>query len=176
MDVDFTTLTDVKAYIVSGFNRETSAVTMSRVYDVPAGTGLVVKGPAGIHEVPQIPSASIYNNLLRGSTVERNLSATAGGYVNYVLGKIGDEVGFCLVPAEGMTLAAGRSYLAIPGETAASRSALNLCFDDEEEATGVSDVERQENGVSTVYDLQGRRVEQPRSGLYIRGGKKVIIK
>ena len=176
MDVDFTTLTDVKAYIVSGFNRETSAVTMSRVYDVPAGTGLVVKGPAGIHEVPQIPSASIYNNLLRGSTVARNLSATAGGYVNYVLGKIGDEVGFCLVPAEGMTLAAGRSYLAIPGETAASRSALKLRFDDEEEATGVSDVERQENGASTVYDLQGRRVEQPRSGLYIRGGKKVIIK
>ena len=75
-----------------------------------------------------------------------------------------------------MTLTAGRAYLTMPGETAASRSALNLRFDDEEEATGVSDVERQENGVSTVYDLQGRRVEQPRSGLYIRGGKKVIIK
>jgi hypothetical protein len=129
-----------------------------------------------MHEVPQSPSASIYSNLLRGSTIDRNLSATAGGYVNYVLGKIGDEVCFCLVPAEGMTLAAGRAYLTMPGETAASRSALNLRFDDEEEATGVSDVERQENGVSTVYDLQGRRVEQPRSGLYIRGGKKVIIK
>ena len=176
VDVDFTTLPDLKAYIASGFNRETSAVTMTRVYDVPAGTGLVVKGPAGMHEVPQSPSASIYSNLLRGSTIDRNLSATAGGYVNYVLGKIGDEVGFCLVPAEGMTLAAGRAYLTMPGETAASRSALNLRFDDEEEATGVSDVERQENGVSTVYDLQGRRVEQPRSGLYIRGGKKVIIK
>lgn len=176
VDVDFTTLTDVKAYIGSGFNRETGALTMTRVYDVPAGTGLLVKGPAGMHEVPQSPSASIYSNLLRGSTVERNLSATAGGYVNYVLGKIGDEVGFCLVPAEGMTLAAGRAYLTIPGETAASRSALKLRFDDEEEATGVSDVERQENGASTVYDLQGRRVEQPRSGLYIRGGKKVIIK
>ena len=176
VDVDFTTLTDVKAYIASGFNRETGALTMTRVYDVPAGTGLLVKGAAGNYEVPQSPSASIYSNLLRGSTVERNLSASAGGYVNYVLGKIGDEVGFCLVPAEGMTLAAGRSYLAISGETAASRSALKLRFDDEEEATGVSDVERQENGVSTVYDLQGRRVEQPRSGLYIRGGKKVIIK
>ena len=176
VDVDFTTLTDVEAYIASGFNRKTGALTMTRVYDVPAGTGLMVKGPAGIHEVPQSPSASIYSNMLRGSTIDRNLSATVGSYVNYVLGSIGDEVGFCLVPAEGMTLAAGHAYLTIPGETAASRSALNLCFDDEEEATGVSDVERQENGVSTVYDLQGRRVEQPRSGLYIRGGKKVIIK
>ena len=176
VDVDFTTLTDVKAYIASGFNRETGVVTMTRVYDVPAGTGLLVKGAAGNYEVPQSPSASIYSNLLRGSTIDRNLVTTSGGYVNYVLGKIGDEVGFCLVPAEGMTLTAGRAYLTMPGETAASRSALNLRFDDEEEATGVSDVERQENGVSTVYDLQGRRVEQPRSGLYIRGGKKVIIK
>ena len=29
---------------------------------------------------------------------------------------------------------------------------------------------------STVYDLQGRRVEYPQPGLYIRNGKKVIIK
>jgi len=26
------------------------------------------------------------------------------------------------------------------------------------------------------YDLQGRRVSQPRRGVYIRGGKKVIVK
>jgi hypothetical protein len=72
-------------------------------------------------------------------------------------------------------LEAGRAYLQIPAETATSRNALKLRFDDEEEATAISDVERQE-GEAAVYDLQGRRVEQPQRGIYIRGGKKVIVK
>ena len=179
VDVDFTTLTAVKAYIGSGFNRETGVLTMTRVYDVPAGTGLLVKGTAGTYEVPESPSASVYVNLLRGVTVERKLSATTGGYANYVLASGSNGTGFYRVPAEGTTLAAGRAYLTIPAETAASRSALRLAFDDEDEATGIcasltNSEERIEN--SAVYDLQGRRVEQPQPGLYIRNGKKVIIK
>ena len=179
VDADFTTLTAVKAYIGGGFNRETGVLTMTRVYDVPAGTGLLVKGTAGTYEVPESPSASVYVNLLRGVTVERKLSATTGGYANYVLASGTNGTGFYRVPTEGMTLAAGRAYLTIPAETAASRSALRLAFDDENEATGISasltnSEERIVNGA--MYDLQGRRVEQPQPGLYIRNGKKVIIK
>ena len=179
VDVDFTTLTAVKAYIGSGFNRETGVLTMTRVYDVPAGTGLLVKGTAGTYEVPESPSHSVYVNLLRGVTVERKLSATTGGYVNYVLGSGTNGTGFYRVPTEGTTLAAGRAYLTIPAETAASRSTLRLVFDDEDEATGISAtlVNSEERIVnSEVYDLQGRRVELPQRGLYIRNGKKVIIK
>lgn len=175
VDVDFTTLTAVKAYIGSGFNRETGVLTMTRVYDVPAGTGLLVKGAAGTYEVPESPSASIYSNLLRGVTVERKLSATTGGYANYVLASGSNGMGFYRVPAEGMTLAAGRAYLTIPAETAASRSTLRVVFDDEEEATAISDVDRQE-GEAAVYDLQGRRVAQSQRGLYISNGKKVVVK
>ena len=179
VDVDFTTLTAVKAYIGSGFNRETGVLTMTRVYDVPAGTGLLVKGAAGTYEVPESPSASVYVNLLRGVTVERKLSATTGGYANYVLASGSNGTGFYRVPAEGTTLAAGRAYLSIPAETAASRSALRLAFDDEDEATGIdASLTNSEEKIvdSAVYDLQGRRVEQPQPGLYIRNGKKVIIK
>ena len=175
VDVDFTTLTAVKAYIGGGFNRETGVLTMMRVYDVPAGTGLLVKGTAGTYEVPQSPSASVYSNLLRGVTIERKLAATTGDYVNYVLGSGSSGTGFYRVPASGTTLAAGHAYLQIPAETATGSRALTISFDDENEATAISDVERQD-GVSAVYDLQGRRVEQPRSGLYIRNGKKIIIK
>ena len=179
VDVDFTTLTAVKAYIGGGFNRETGVLTMMRVYDVPAGTGLLVKGAAGTYEVPESPSASVYSNLLRGVTVERKLSATTGGYANYVLASGSNGTGFYRVPTEGTTLAAGRAYLTIPAETAASRSALRLAFDDEDEATGISaSLTNSEERIvdSAVYDLQGRRVEQPQPGLYIRNGKKVIIK
>ncbi|MBR1412653.1 MAG: hypothetical protein IJ577_05945, partial [Prevotella sp.] len=38
------------------------------------------------------------------------------------------------------------------------------------------DVMRQEDASSPVYDLQGRPVSHPRCGLYIRNGKKFIIK
>ena len=112
-----------------------------------------------------------------GVTVERKLSATTGGYVNYVLASGSNGTGFYRVPTEGTTLAAGRAYLTIPAETAASRSALMLAFDDEEETTGISaSLTNSEEVNSAVYDLQGRRVEQPQPGLYIRNGKKVIIK
>ena len=174
-DVDFTSVSGLKAYIGSGFNRKTGVLTMTRVYDVPAGEGLLLKGASGTYQIPYKQSYSIYSNLLKGVSSETNLSATTGGYVNYVLGSGSSGTGFYRVPAAGTTLAAGHAYLQIPAETAAGSRALTISFDDEDEATAISDVERQ-NGESAVYDLQGRRVEQPRSGLYIRNGKKVIIK
>ena len=165
--------------IVQIENRQTGVLTMMRVYDVPAGTGLLLKGEPGTYFVPYSQSYSIYSNLLKGVTTETNLAATTGGYANYVLASGSNGTGFYRVPTEGTTLAAGRAYLSIPAETAASRSALRLAFDDEDEATGIgasltNSEERIEN--SAVYDLQGRRVEQPQPGLYIRNGKKVIIK
>lgn len=45
-------------------------------------------------------------------------------------------------------------------------------------ATGISDNRISNINVqpSTLYDLQGRRVSQPASGLYIQNGRKVVIK
>ena len=174
-DVDFTSVSGLKAYIGSGFNRKTGVLTMTRVYDVPAGEGLLLKGASGTYQIPYQQSYSIYSNLLKGVSSETNLSATTGGYVNYVLGSGSSGTGFYRVPAGGTTLTAGHAYLQIPTETAAGSRTLTISFDDEDEATAISDAERQD-GESAVYDLQGRRVEQPRSGLYIRNGKKVIIK
>ncbi len=174
-DVDFTSVSGVKAYIGSGFNRKTGVLTMTRVYDVPAGEGLLLKGASGTYQIPYKQSYSIYSNLLKGVSSETNLSATTGGYVNYVLGSGSSGTGFYRVPASGTTLAAGHAYLQIPAETATGSRALTISFDDENEATAISDVQRPD-AESAVYDLQGRRVEQPRSGLYIRNGKKMIIK
>ena len=175
--MDFTTLTSVKAYIGGGFNRKTGVLTMMRVYDVPAGTGLLVKGTTGTYEVPKSPSPSVYVNLLQGVMTARTLSATLGGYVNYVLSSGSKGVGFYKVGSTGASLEAGRAYLQIPAETAASRGVLSLRFDDEDEATGIDDATRLNNVNNPVlYDLQGRRVEQPQRVVYIRDGKKVIVK
>ena len=48
-----------------------------------------------------------------------------------------------------------------------------------EEATGISDNQQRmdTDGHGVVYDLQGRRIDQPvKKGLYIRNGKKEIVK
>ena len=42
--------------------------------------------------------------------------------------------------------------------------------------TGIDKVKAENGKVKTVYDLQGRKVENPTNGVYIINGKKVIVK
>lgn len=53
-------------------------------------------------------------------------------------------------------------------------SRVFLIFEDE--ATGIHNANRDVLDSSNYYDLQGRRVETPSKGLYIKGNKKVVIK
>ena len=50
--------------------------------------------------------------------------------------------------------------------------------EDVSDPTGISAALVKSKGVKSdkMYDLQGRRVAQPARGLYIVGGKKVIVK
>ena len=42
--------------------------------------------------------------------------------------------------------------------------------------TGIEEVEKRDEGVEEIFDLQGRKVEKPKNGIYIVNGKKMIIK
>jgi hypothetical protein len=115
-------------------------------------------------------------NLMRGLP---NGGAVAKDDGNYVFGwptATPANYGFYYVN-EGATLGIGKSYLHVDGGGSAR---LTIVFDEEtEETTGISaslnDKEQMTND-KVVYDLQGRKVAQPARGLYIVGGKKVIIK
>ncbi len=79
---------------------------------------------------------------------------------------------FHIVKSKSFEFTPYRAYLQLPEEVNAS--ALRLDFG---EATGIESVatdKHEADGV--VYDLSGRRVQQPRSGFYIKNGKKYIIK
>ena len=53
--------------------------------------------------------------------------------------------------------------------------ALNFVFEDE--ATGISTVKTTADKMDGEwYDLSGRRVAQPAKGIYVKNGKKVIVK
>ena len=42
--------------------------------------------------------------------------------------------------------------------------------------TGISEVKGENGKVKGIYDLQGRKVENPTKGIYIIDGKKVLVK
>jgi len=176
-DLDFSTVSGLQAYTGAGFNRETGVLTMLRVSDVPAGTGLVLRGTPGTYEVPYGTSASIYANLLVGVTTATTLSQTEGDYTNYILSNGSHGVGFYIVSGTGQ-LSAGKAYLRIP--TAQSSNLSRIMMDFDSEATGIENVQRstESRKADTWYDLSGRRigVRPTRKGLYIRNGQKVAVR
>ena len=44
------------------------------------------------------------------------------------------------------------------------------------DATGISDVHQRVEEQEVYYNLQGLRVDKPGKGVFIRNGKKVVIK
>ncbi len=73
------------------------------------------------------------------------------------------------------TLNAFRAYFEIP--TGTPVRSFDLDFGDgEPQTTGILRVENPKVSVESYYDLQGRKVTSPTKGLYIIGGRKVMIK
>ena len=74
------------------------------------------------------------------------------------------------------TIAANKAYLKFNSSSAAHEF---FTFDFDTTATGVDSINTQdseENADVKIYDLQGRRVANPRKGIYIVNGKKVLMK
>ena len=174
--IDFTG-TDVKAYIVSAYIPSTGKVIMTRIYDVPAGTGIVVKGDPGEHGIPYGAGETVMANMLVGITQDTQLNKVDGDYTNYILAVKNDELGFYAV-SNGTTLGAYKAYLPLPSDklptTPAAAARLMIEFDDE--TTGISEVNRNTDATGAIYNLSGQRMGQLRKGLNIVGGCKVFIK
>ena len=173
--IDLSGTEDVKAYVVSSYEKATGQVTLTRTYYVPPFTGVVVKGNKGVYTIPAGVGEPVYPNMMKGVTANTALNKVSGDYTNYVLANKGGNLGFYAV-TDGSTLTAGKAYLPLPTDdlpTAARE--FTLIFDDGE-TTEIMKVASQEKVSQGYYDLQGRRVANPTSGLYIVNGKKVIIK
>lgn len=66
-----------------------------------------------------------------------------------------------------------RAYLTAQASMAPAR--LNITFDDNN-TTGIKNVSEQTNNDDAIYTLNGTRVDHPVKGLYIKNGKKFIVK
>ena len=84
---------------------------------------------------------------------------------------------FYRVNADPAPLRNTRAYLVL--DTPAGQEAKAVVRFSDDETTGIGDVNSEQlkvNNDAAVFDLQGRRVAQPAKGLYIVGGKKVLMK
>ena len=177
--LDFSEVEGMKAYAATGYNKATQVVTLTRVQTTEAGVGLFLKGEPGEYTVPVIEYSNDYTlNLLVGTLEQTTVNSTDGAMSNYkfTIAEGNDEPMF--YPFEdGTAFSAGKAYLQIPTAwlPATAQKSLNIRFD-EGETTDIDELKGESGEVKTIYDLQGRVVDNPTSGIYIIDGKKVLVK
>ena len=177
--LDFTQVEGLKAYAATGYNKATQVVTLTRVQTTEAGVGLFLKGEPGEYVVPVIEYSNDYTlNLLVGTLEQTTVNSTAGEMSNYKFTIADGDAAPMFYPFEDNTaFSAGKAYLQIPTAwlPATAQKSLSARFDDGE-TTDIDELKGESGEVKTIYDLQGRAVENPTSGIYIINGKKVVVK
>ena len=190
-DIDFNNVYGIKAYVVSGFNPDTKEALLTRVMNVPGGMGVVITGTPGDYTIPTAPTSYVYANMLRVANVPTTIWQTDSysawyGYCDYT-NYLFDGESFNVVPEEGAEIEAYKAYMVIPtsvvGTTAPAK--VSIIFEDDYDEgliTGLGFISagQQQKGKTSdaVYDLQGRKMnaESLKAGIYIRNGKKFIVK
>lgn len=175
--LDFTDNADVEAYAAQVEN-DGVTVTLTKVNQVPAGEGVILKktGDNTTAAVKVLASAeALSNNALVGVTEANTVSletlAAAGNA--YVL--VSDEKFSKVSEGASGYISAGKAYLEYTPVAGASVNSLRISFG---EPTAVADVKaKQETGDNTIYNVQGIRVSKPTApGMYIMNGKAFIVK
>lgn len=161
--LDFSSVEGLTAYIVSSIDNE---IHLQAVKKIPAGTGVVVAGEPKTYNVPVIASADpVEGNKLIGVTSD--YQAVEG---DYVLAYKDNTRGF--FPAgDDLVIPAGKAYLPLGGSNARSFLPIDI------ETTGIGALLMNNEKVKKeIFSLSGQRVSQPKKGLYIIGGRKVVVK
>ena len=148
---------------------------------IPKGTAVVLvsdKKNAGSFTLTPSESTVEYsgNNYLHGSDKTATTTASGTNYyykLTYGNNENKNAVGWYWGNTNGaaFSIDGHKAWLALP-KTLTTRSAFGM----EDDATGIEDMGI-ENEADVFYNLQGHRISKPATpGVYIKNGKKVIIK
>ena len=169
---------DVNAYIVTG-NTKTS-VTLTKVKDVVKGTPVIVNANAGTYVLENAFEVDeVGDNKLVVYHAETGLNQD---YNPFVLAKNASDGSACFKQwignnddLDGRVVLPLELDLTNPNGNPNGVRALSIVFGDT--TTGIETVSHATPTMSEgAYTLSGQRVQKPTKGLYIIGGKKVVVK
>ena len=168
----------VELSTVTAADQSAGTVTLAALTSVDANTPMLIYNPTDAErDVVLIPATGTMEaqpaDIFQGTLEEKTFTdedMQAADY--YVL----QSNNFVWVKDAG-TIAAGKCWIAIgKSQPAASARRLSIRLRDGE-ATGIKEIGQTGSLQSDDwYDLNGRRVEKPARGLYIKNGRKVVVK
>jgi hypothetical protein len=152
---------------------------------IPARTGVVLKGNEGQYDcaLAETANANRLTAILSGTLYKQEMNKEVGSKY-YVLAYVDTKVGFYQAVLGGDNSkfynAANKAYLQVSetnGEARDAFLAFNFDYDDVETDIAETKDRYAEGEKPVIFDLQGRRVLNPRKpGMYIVNGKKIMLK
>ena len=110
---------------------------------------------------------NVNDGFLSGTVVPTEIS---GGNGCYVMQNKGGGVMFYKVTDTAFSIPAGKCWLTLPSEL---QESAQFRFAG---TTGIEEIIEKRLENDTVYDLQGRKIDNPANGIYIIDGNKVLVK
>lgn len=180
--------TGCKAYIASSV--ADGKIKLTEVTQIPANTGVILKADDNTSTSVTVKSKvtteytlpatnKLVANIGEYALPQTGRDKTTTEYTNYILVKDNGNIVFAPTSGEG-TIGAHKAYLHLTSSEVSSLSASSrsLALDFNDETTGIKNSIKSEDVTDNKwYTLEGMEVNAPvRSGLYIRNGKKVMIK
>lgn len=159
----------IEAYYAT-LNGAKTAITLTKIDDgiIPANTGVIIKGNEGT--VVEFTATTTANSVT--SALSANVSATTLAAGDYVLYNNNGTAEFRKVTAT--QLAANKAFL--PASAIAGAPSLSISFDGMGNTTGISNVQKTVVEDNRIYNLNGQEVKNAGKGIFIKNGKKYIIK
>lgn len=167
---DFSAYDALKVYYINSTSGNIAKTTEIESKKVPANTGVIMKGNAGIYNAACIATApEVIGNLLFAC-----VDGYTADYDNeiYILSSGTNGIGFYPIAAH-TTLDAGKAFI---GGGDVSAKYLILSFEDGVTDIANVDVNDKFDDNSSIYNLAGQKVGKKYKGIVIVNGKKYMQK
>lgn len=201
LGLDFSDFEDLKAFTVTGYDKDAQIVWLTRILKAPSYTPLLLKGEKGkTYSIPTDKLQGFYANMLRGNGYEdtQTIYETDGSWTNYYLNqgqfkKVNTSAniapGKCWLILPTSMLAGARAesmddvrevvtYSTIELETESMPIIFGNIGEGDGDTTGIRTTDHTNESSLVWYDIQGRKYDTKptKKGLYIRNGKKVVVR
>ena len=197
VDLDFTNVEGLKAFSATGYDKSSKTIWLTRVMKVQKGEGVLLKGDAKDYEIPSAAIQSSYMNMFVGNTTGEKIkvqeTSADGSQTNFYLNSngafvsvngfvnIGDNKCYLELPTEMVATAASTrgaeaNYILEEPEMIKLPISFRSIGNDGDGTTAIHETKQLSKEDGVYYTLQGQRVEKPGRGIYIRNGRKVVIR